>query len=264
MPYRRPLNPFRYSIKNMIQLHNRIKGSIYENVDADISMELGAGHLNDLSRWQKIKKVYAVEYDKPSLKRGMEYYEEYQGKKPDIVFINADVRNDPLWEMIPDMKGKINSIFINFSIHYFLCDKKSIDNLLSIIEYFLAENGYVIVTCLDGKKIFDILRNKSIYKIMNSNVTLFSMKKMYTQTDQLLDYGQIIKSYVISIGIPHNECLVNIEFLEKLLKEKGIILCEKISFPEYARLYNVRKDRMSSGEKNYSSLCVYLKFKKIA
>ena len=147
------------------------------------------------------------------------------------------------------MKGKIDNIYSQFSFHYFLKNKDSFTNIKNIIEFFLKKDGRIIITGLNGNKLHDDLSiNKSLtMKEDNSRFVLFKIDRLYNSNENMKDIGQKIKVFVISIGISHEEYLINSDFLSKNMSLK-----EKKDFP--------LSDKLNNAEKKYNSYMQILIF----
>lgn len=355
--YRNPRirGKLRRMLVNMQTLHGKIKGVNYpKNVER--IMELGAGKLNDLLNWAHsgIKKVYAIEIDRSSIEEGNNKYEFYKNKRskqlkykttnkllyedlkkknklipdlPEIEYIQADLTNsddiDRIIEYLVTVKESIDHIICNFAIHYFMEDKKTVSDLIRLINYFLKVGGTFRFTTIDGKLLYEAFsilcskpqkigagsakvekidklerkeKKKYIDKLVNiidlhtSNVTkksktpvyvtdkrknmisyknddytLFRMKRLYPCDESFLKYGQKISVYVISIGRPHYEYLVNIEYLTKKFGSYGYQLSDFKRFQEYMDEYINKKKivkPLSQAEFKYSSLNVYVSYVK--
>ena len=145
MSYRNP-KTFKYKLRGMQILHGKIKGLNYPK--SNNIMELGAGKLNDLLNWTNkgIKKVYAIEIDKDSIEIGKKKYLKYKERNidlPEIIYIQADLTKsediNKIKETLINMKGIIDHVICNFSIHYFLRNKKTTHSIIKLTEQDLAE-----------------------------------------------------------------------------------------------------------------------------
>jgi len=129
-------------------------------------------------------------------------------------------------------KNKFNIISLMFSLHYFFKDRESIDNLIENISANIADNGYLIGACFNGKKIFDYLRDlninedKSAYK---EGKVIWKIIKKYSNStfdndDDCL--GIPIKVYMYSINKVIEEYLVNFDYFKTKLSEHNIDVLE--------------------------------------
>jgi hypothetical protein len=139
-------------------------------------------------------------------------------------------------------------------------DSTDIETKLSHIEIKLKD----IVHDYNRDKVVDIEKayNGVELVLSKNNKTYFKIKRMYSQNQELLDYGQKISVYVISIGNPHMEYLVNFDYIIKVLKKNGFILNEYKPFSEY--IYDMKNNiHMSFVEYKWSIMNTYLEFKSI-
>ena len=178
-----------------------------------------------------------------------------------------------------------------FAIHYFFETVDTCDNFLKNISECTQKDGYFIGTCYDGKKIFDLLKDKSSFRINKDEHTIWEIKKQYTNTefrDDASSFGYGIEVYQESINMRFTEYLVNFEYLIRLMKVYGFELLteeesQQIGLPHSAgsfkllfkqMLEDMTKDRknkllyniasqMSEQEKTISFYNNYFVFKKV-
>jgi len=186
------------TLVNMQVLHGKIKGQNY--IKAERIMELGAGKLNDLLNWadKKIDKVYAIELDLDSIEQGKEKYNKYFDRRkkqmtlnkkeynilkkrrklipnlPEIQYIRANVIDDTdnIIKELSQVKRLIDHIYCNFSIHYFLKDKNSVNNLIKLINFFLKPSGTFTFTTIDGKILYDQFNMSFKKRVMGGKKSL--------------------------------------------------------------------------------------------
>jgi len=208
-------------IKKLQVFHGNIKKYNYVQ-DSDIIIELGAGKLNDLENWtdKGIKRIIAVESDKNSIEEGRNKYKNILKKRknlPKIDYILGDVTSDNFVDdfikKFKDLKEKVDHIYCNFSIHYFIRSPKDIISLHKLINYFLKIGGTFNFTTIDGQDLYNILKNNKVHEIKQGEFTLFRIKRLYNPVDKFKDYGQKISVYVISIGHPTTEYLINVKYI---------------------------------------------------
>lgn len=195
---------------------------------------------------------------------------------PPMYFINADARglfnvnaqesilptmtqsNKKLIETHLSGNKKYNVINCQFTLHYYLSDELSWSNFCKNINNHLADNGYFLVTCFDGKLIYDRLLGKQKMTVSytdnsgNKNI-FFEILKIYNDADKSnSEVGVAIDLYNSLISNPgtyNREYLVFPEFLEKSLKENcGLELVESDSFFNLFHLYKNYFDQEKVGE----------------
>ena len=300
----------RNDLRNMQILHGNIKKTIYDKPYERI-MELGAGKLNDLLNWTEanIKRVYAIEIDEHSIKEGNLKYMKYSNmnldyirkgaKLPRCVYHQADINNDTdkIINKYKVLNENVDLIVCNFAIHYFMKDKKSINNFMKLVNYFLKPGGKFVFTCLDGLKVYNLFykynndiedvkgnfydirklvygdtnnpiyynkKQKTLY-ISKNKKNIFKFKQGYDIDEKFDKYGQKVSIYVESIGKFHEEYLVNVEYLIKTLSDNYKLDLLK-DFSEFMKeLINKKKyvKKLSIQEFNYSKLNVLVKLIKL-
>lgn len=184
---------------------------------------------------------------------------------PPMHFINADVRgllnvetqeniisnmtmaNKKMISEFFSSNRKYNVINCQFALHYFLSDELSWSNFCKNINNHIDNNGYLLITCFDGKLIYDKLLGKQKMSVSytdnhgNKNV-FFEILKVYKDADKSeLGLGMAIDVYNSIISNPgtyNREYLVFPDFLEKQLKKKcGLEMVETDSFFNLFNLY---------------------------
>lgn len=182
---------------------------------------------------------------------------------PPMYFINADARalfniksqenalpnmttlNKNLMETHLSGNKKYNVINCQFTLHYYLSDMLSWTNFCKNVNDHLEKNGYLLISCFDGKLIYDRLVGKQKMTVSytdnsgNKN-TFFEILKMYNDTDNN-NVGIAIDFYNSLISNPgkyNREYLVFPDFLETSLKKNcGLELIESDSFFNLFNLY---------------------------
>jgi hypothetical protein len=94
-------------------------------------------------------------------------------------------------------------------------------------------NGYFIGTCYDGKRIFEMLKNKAEGEgitIVRDNSKIFELTKKYNQTgfpDDEMSIGYPINVYQETINKTFIEYLVNKNYLIRIMEDYGFVLLPK-------------------------------------
>ena len=183
---------------------------------------------------------------------------------PSMYFIHADARglfkvnaqenilpnmtqqNKKLIETFLSENKKYNVISCQFTMHYYLSDELSWLNFCQNIKNHLTDNGYFLVTCFDGKLIYDRLLGKQKMTVsytdnLGNKSTFFEIVKIYNDNDKNNGTGVAIDFYNSLISNPgtyNTEYLVFPDFLEKSLKENcDLELIESDSFYSLFNLY---------------------------
>lgn len=182
---------------------------------------------------------------------------------PPMHFINADARGlftvSAQENIIPDMTEqnkklihkflsgtkKYGAVNCQFTLHYYLSDELSWSNFCSNLNNNMEDNAYVLITCFDGKLIYDTLTNKqkltASYTDNNGNKNIFyEIVKIYNDAEKKgIGMGiDFYNSLISDEGTYIREYLVFPDFLEKSFKEKcGLELVETDSFFNIFNLY---------------------------
>jgi SAM-dependent methyltransferase len=241
---------------NMILTYCRNKQSI---------LDIGCGRGGDLIKFihAGIKEYVGVDIDNNGLYViNDSAYNRYQNIKrkhknvPLMHFIHADARalfitkaqslalpmittyNKKLIELYLTGNKKYDVINCQFSIHYYLSDELSWNNFCKNVKDHLADNGYFLVTCFDGKMVYDKLYGKP--KMTISYTDNMGHKDIFFEIIKKYDDGQDIgtgmaidlyNSLISNPGTYITEYLVFPDFLKNSLKKNvGLELVESDSF----------------------------------
>ena len=119
-----------------------------------------------------------------------------------------------------------------FSTHYFFKNKQTLLEFAKNLSENCKVGGYVVGTCYDGKKIFDMLKNKNpretVTQKNNNNEIIWKVTKMY-EGNELADdessLGLEIDVFQESINKTHTEFIVNFDYFTNILDLFGFIPC---------------------------------------
>lgn len=262
------------TVPGMTAFHNWIKSNMIMTYAFNKSslLDIGMGRGGDLLKIinANVKTCVGVDMDNNGLyvinDSAFKRYKNFQKTMKNITnmhFINANAKGlfntKSQMGIIPNMTNsnknmidtllsgnkKYDVINCQFSIHYYLSDPISWSNFCQNINDHLADNGYMLITCFDGKLIHNKLKgNKSIVigQTNNNGVksTFCEIVKMYTDSAPV-GLGLGIDVYNSTVNIPgqyYSEYLVDPEFLEKSFNEKcGMELVETDLFYNIFNLY---------------------------
>lgn len=238
-------------------------------------LDIGCGRGGDLNKFihANVGEYVGVDIDNNGLYVISDSaYSRYKNLKkqnpniPPMVFIHADARalftvksqenviptmtnyNKSLIETYLSGNKKYSVINCQFSIHYYLSDPLSWSNFCKNINEHLETNGYFLVTCFDGKLIYDRLYGKSKMTVsytdsVGKKNVFFEIVKIYSDNEMNKGVGMAIDLYnslISNPGIYNREYLVFPEFLVESLKKKcGLELVETDTF---YNLYNLYQD----------------------
>ena len=248
---------------NMILTYCKNKNSI---------LDIGCGRGGDLIKFihAGVKEYVGLDIDYNGLfVINGSAYNRYKKLKaanknvPPMYFINADARGlftvDAQEKILPKMSQnnkqliekflsgnkKYDVVNCQFTLHYYLSDKLSWMNFCKNLNNHMDNNGYLLITCFDGKIIYDKLRGRQKMSISytdnygKKNI-FYEIIKIYNDDDEI-DIGMGIDFYnsiISDPGVYIREYLVFPDFLEKSLnKNCGLELVETDSFFNLFNLY---------------------------
>jgi hypothetical protein len=191
-------------------------------------------------------------------------------------------------------KNGFNISSIQFAIHYMFENELLLNEFLKNVAQCTALEGYLIGTCFDGNKVFNMLNTKDI----NQSISLFKNDKkifeitkkysneLYLEDETCIGYG--IDVYQETINKTFREYLVNFKYLIRIMENYGFVLLnddevKSLDLPGsiggfeelYNRMnYDIKRDKrvtnkigsslnMSKEEKTISFLNKYFVFKKV-
>ena len=154
---------------------------------------------------------------------------------------------------------------VNFGIHYLAHDKTDHNKNLPLIEFFklinhtLRAQGRFLITCFDGKAIFDLLSDKDEWSTENKK---YSIKKAYT-SPELTSLNQAIDVLLpFSGGSYYREYLVNMQFIETVVNDNGFKVLANESFATMLRQFKKNNpkvyNQLDESDKEYISLYSFM------
>lgn len=151
------------------------------------------------------------------------------------IFIkNIDI-NEPYIDNLVKLKKNLivnksdtKLIVCNFALHYFVKSVTSINNFISFVDNLMPSNSRLIITCLNGKKIYELLKDSKEWG---------DKSRYYITSDKIENKFGIGKEISILLPFSNNtlykEYLVDIDYIIKKFKTKKIILESQIQFGSY-------------------------------
>jgi len=165
---------------------------------------------------------------------------------------------------------KFDVINCQLMIHFLLKNDTTWNNFCTNVNNFLEDDGYILITCFDGKMIHDLF-NKNLGRIEEKystdegvNKKFFEYKSSYDYKTKDIDRTGLSYNAFVTIFMEDNsydtEYLVTENFLKKSLKEKcNMDLVETSSFYD---IYNQKTkffDEVAPKEENISSKNYFMK-----
>jgi len=121
-----------------------------------------------------------------------------------------------------------NICSIQFAIHYMFENQLTFNNFLRNVSETTEVGGYFIGTCYDGKKIFNLMKNKKQNEsyIINDDTgeKMWEITKDYDSDEfknDVSSLGYAINVYQESINKVFKEYLVNFEYLDSVIQNYG-------------------------------------------
>jgi len=262
------------SALGMSAFHNWIKTNMISTYAKDKRnlLDIGMGRGGDLQKVISagVKEYVGLDVDNAGLYTindcALVRYKKFKKTMknvPPMHFINANAKGlfnvTSQMKLIPNMNNtnknmideylsghaKYSVINCQFSLHYYLSDEISWSNFCKNISDHIEDNGYLLITCFDGKLLHDKLMGKKSIKITitgNNGIknTFFEIRKMYSDEDPVgLGLGIDVYNSIISTSNTYiTEYLVDPDFLKQSLQEKcGLTLVDSDSFHNIFNLY---------------------------
>ena len=130
-------------------------------------------------------------------------------------------------------KEGFNISSCQFALHYFFENVRSMHNFVRNVAECTRVGGIFVGTCWDGKKVFNLLRNKTCgdsFSISRNGTRIFQITKMFDNTafpDDELSLGYSISVFQESIGQHIVEYLVNFDFFRRVMENYGFVLMNR-------------------------------------
>lgn len=245
----------------MHRFHNFIKTSLirkYGYNKAFIDFTCGQGA--DIRKWNdaKLKAVIGLDKNEENIKKLLargninvpHLFSNFESNLP--LFSNEGLPIGDNWKLselnvsIQDFSNfferykpfETSSAF--FSIHYFFNSLENLRGLLWNVNKSMSDGGHFLVTCIDGKKLYDFFDKKELnyeWVIKARERPVFILQKNYLDQNERKDFGFKVsmKSHNIQ-GISNSfipEWLVFPEILVEVAKEFGLSVKEITPFENF-------------------------------
>lgn len=169
----------------------------------------------------------------------------------DIVYGKAQhefIKSSKLRKFYKMASGGFDIGSSQFSFHYFFENSVKLDIFLKNVSECLRAGGRFVGTCLDGRKVFELLGDISDISVYDKDKLIWKISKLYEgefKNDSSC-VGMPIDVYVESIGNTTTEWLVNFEYLKTKSLEHGLTLREVKPFEDYFN--ELKKNSIKYGE----------------
>lgn len=288
-----------YSVNNELRLrkypfqdfHNRVvKDKLITSVSPAIInnmktqegelLDLACGQGGDMYKWKlgKLKKVIGLEISKENVETAVQLYKRTSRPKPYVQYLWSDCSKliFPNYDAALDFNSKelmkksfiakynFDVVSCQFSIHYFFENEITLRTILQNISDNLKIGGSFIGTSFDGRRVFELLKGmKKPAEGFIEDKLLWKITKKYsarTFNEDKPNLGLKIENMINTIGLSHEEYLVNYKYFVEIAKEYGLKMKKIRGFGEifesiesdnehYSKL-----QEMSAAEKQFSFL----------
>lgn len=234
---------------NINKFHNSVKYAIFELFlkDQIHVADVGSGMGQDINKYalQHCKNLDMFEIDKSAIEEivNRKYSKDKKMSKIEklskINIYNVDFTEPHALYKKIENKKKYSAVVCNFAIHYFMSTLNNnfipliANNVLSpyksadIIENKL---GVVIIMAMDGEKIYNLLKDKTVYSIGNDK---YVIERKYDINEPFKTHGQYISVKLPFTGLlSYTEELVNFSYLNLKFKENKYSMLMSMNFNE--------------------------------
>ena len=264
-------------------------------------LDLCSGKGVDITKIKKVNyaEVVGIEIDGEAVKYAQGFYKKIPRPKPASYYVRGDTsklifpnqecgitESDKIFtrKYIPS-KYKFDTVSLMFCFHYFYQNEITFRTILQNVNDNLKIDGYMIGTCFDGEKIYNLLqKDKVISGQTYSGELMWKIEKKYKSkflfTEKKPNFGKEIDVLVKSIGYVHKEYLVNFKYVDKMMTDYGFELVLRKPFEDFynelkegKNLMNMSEEdlqknidmvnKMSEDEKRFSFLSTAFIYKKI-
>lgn len=239
----------------MRQFHNDIKTKLIKKYTPNKRvLDIGSGKGEDVRKYIDANTKEVVGFDLVD--------EEY----PHPTTMKFFKVPDPVFRVKDYVSNTFDVININFAIHYFLRDRKLFESFLLNVHENLSRNGGILMaTVLNGKLVYNTLKNKTNYKtnkfefFKNYNNTLNFNSPKFKFLGQKV--GVLVKGtkYFTS---PIVEYLFNFEKFLRIMEEMGFELVETGNFRDFCDLETCKE--LLDSEKEYSFKNIYFILRRVS
>ena len=191
-----------------------------------------ARYINYRKKFKVLPKVMFIQGNAAlNIKKLQAQYTDKGKQITEAIFGNGPKDEKTLGKGVYNIYGKgdggFNISSIQFALHYMFESNTLLQNFLTNLSECTALNGIVIGTCFDGKKIFELLKDKKdneSFIIMKDDKKITQITKKYdfgTFENNISSIGYGIEVYQESINKVFKEYLVNFDYFHQLMEDYG-------------------------------------------
>lgn len=203
-------------------------------------LDIGIGKGGDFQKYKacNISELYGIDIANKSIVDAIKRFREGEYR------FKTTLKTRNGYSELFSLHKIFDVISIQFSFHYAFSSEKSLDIAIQNIYSHLKYDGYLIAT-IPSKE--EIMKRKRSGKLSNS---LYKIE--FINSNETSIYGN---SYYYSLVDSVDRCieyLIDIKALEQKFYEKGLVIVENISFPDFVNKessYNARFQYIPSGIK---------------
>ena len=176
--------------------------------------------------------------------------------------------NSPMYNVRNTLKnkyGQFDVVNINFAIHYFFKNKQTFQNLILNIDKNLKKGGYLMATVLDGRLVYDALKNKNKYQTNSVNFAKKYNNALNFNNKKFKMLGQATNVLVKGtkyFNKPIEEYLFNFQKFMVIMEKLGYEVVEMKNFSEMCSQSDWCSKYMSNAEKDYRFKNMYFVLRK--
>ena len=163
-------------------------------------------------------------------------------------------------------------IICNFAFHYLCQNVKTCQNVLSLLRDMssTSKDTYFIMTVMDGKKIFELLKDKKegqSWTVTQDGIEKYLIRKDYDD-DKLESFGQKISVKLPMTTKLYQEPLCNLDAVIKEAEYFGFHVISQESFGTFGPMYMTENPKMysllSKDDMDYCALHSLIVFRRLA
>ena len=237
--------------------HSEIKSKLITKYTRGKSvLDIGSGKGEDIGKYIKAGATKV---------RGFDLVQEEYPHPNSMKFFKV---NNPIYRVknFINKNEKFDIVNINFAIHYFLQNKKLFESLIVNIHENLKSGGFLMATVLDGKKIYDALKDKNKVSTSSVNFTKKYNNSLNFEDSKFKFLGQkvdvMVKGTKYFGNKPITEFLFNFNKFLAIMEQMDFELVETKSFSDMCSQSSWCGRYMSANEKDYSFKNIYFILKK--
>ena len=241
----------------MRDFHSEIKSTLIMKYAKNKSvLDIGSGKGEDIGKYIKAGSKPVVGFD------------IVKAEYPHPNYMNFYKMNSPMYNVrniIKNKYGRFDVVNINFAIHYFFRNKQTFQNLILNIDKNLKKGGYLMATVLDGRLVYDALKNKNKYQTNSVNFAKKYNNALNFNNKKFKMLGQATNVLVKGtkyFNKPIEEYLFNFQKFMVIMEQLGYEVVEMKNFSEMCSQSDWCSKYMSNAEKDYSFKNMYFVLRK--